>query len=301
MIRRQAFTLIEVAVSITIVAMIVLPITTIVIEYIREATGGDLSATAMNLAQREIGIIDNLPYTDSTLAAGYDHLTSPYVAGYPFELRRTVSAVTGASVGTSNLRKVVVTVYPIGFGEAGGCGGGGGGCGGGGCGGGGGGGGGSNKLIEIDTYVINNVTFGAGSAGGTASSTEASAFSLTTPGSWSGKTVIQGIGTRNTRTTGNITVTALYVWSNTSGRTLTTVVMRGGQTVYGGSFTLPVTTSKPASPNITLQKTGIMNYSASADTSSSFTFSTNFSTGNTFSVVYKMSDGSEFGPYTWTK
>ena len=146
--------------------------------------------------------------------------------------------------------------------------------------------------------MINNVAFGAGSAGGTSLSTEASALSISV-GNWSGKRLIHDIGMTNARTTGNITVTALYVWSSVSSRILTTVVMWGGQTVYSGSFGLP--TSKPASPNLTLQKTGIMNYSASTDTSSSFAFSTDFSTGNTFNVVYRMSDGSESGTYPYPK
>ena len=294
--RVRGFTLIEVIVTVTIVGIIMLPIAATVIEYIRSGVVGDSIAVATNLAKREIGIINNLPYSDSTLNDGYDHVSSPYLAGYNFDLRRTVSLVTDASGSTSNLKKVVVKVYPTGFGGTGGCGGGG--CGGGGCGGGGGGTTpGTDQFVEIDTYVINNVSFGAGSSGGTMSSTEASALSIT-GGSFSSKTVVANIGMTNTRTTGNITVTAAYVWSNAGSRTLTTIVMWGSQTVYSGSLGLP--TSKPASPNLTLQRTDIINYSATADTANSFTFSTNFAKNDTFNVVYRMSDGTDTGTYKWT-
>ncbi|MDD5436679.1 MAG: prepilin-type N-terminal cleavage/methylation domain-containing protein [Candidatus Omnitrophica bacterium] len=298
MIRGRGFTLIEVIVAVTIVAIIMLPMTAIEIEYIREAAGGDAVAQALNLAKREIAIVNNLDFNDSTLRSGYDNLTTPYLAGYNFELRRTVSSVMDASGSMSNLKKVAVRVYPLGFGAAGGCGGSG--CSGGGGGGGCGGGGGetaTNQMIEIDTYVMNNVEFGAGTAGGTISSTEASALEITGTG-FSNNKSIRNIPMRNARTTGNITVTAIYVWANVANRTLTSVVMWGGMTVYSGVFNLPA--SRPASPNIILQPTCIINYSAAADTSSSFTFSTNFSNGNVFNVVYKMSDGSEVA-HSWTR
>ena len=99
---KKGFTLIEVIVTVTIVAIIMLPIAATVIEYIRGGIMGDSIATATNLAKREISIINNLSFSDSTLNAGYDQVASPYLAGYNFDLRRTVSAVTDASGRTGS-------------------------------------------------------------------------------------------------------------------------------------------------------------------------------------------------------
>ena len=118
----RGFTLIEILVAVTIIAVVMTMSAAVVIEYIRESAVGDAFAVSASLARREIGIINTLSYSDPTLSIGYDHLTSPYITGYPYELRRTVSAVTDASGSTSNLKQVKVVVYPIGYGGTGGCG-----------------------------------------------------------------------------------------------------------------------------------------------------------------------------------
>jgi len=294
--------MIEVIVAVTIVALVMLPVTATVIEYIREAAGGDLLATAVNFAKREIGIVNNLAFNDSTLAVGYDHLYSPYISGYPFELRRTVTSVTDASGSGSNLKQAAIRVYPIGFAAAGGCGGAVGGCAGGGGGGGGCGGGGgenpaTNQLLEVVTYVANNVTFGTGSAGGTTSSTEASALAIT-GGSFSDPKLIN-IGIRNTRTTGNITIAALYIWTTSGNKNVTSVVLSGNQTVFSGSVTLP--DSQPASPNITLQANNIINYSAAADTTAQITFNNAIGNNKYVYIIFKMSDNSVTPAYSWQR
>lgn len=267
--RVRGFTLIEVIVTVTVVAIAMIPAAMIVMECIRSAAYADSLTTAANLARREIGIVSNLAYNDATLASGYNNLASSY-AGYNYDLRRQVSSVTDASGSMANLKKVAITVYPHGS---------------------------SAKLIEADTYVINGVTSGAGSGGGTKSGTEASALSITGGGFQDPKLI--NVGIRNTRTTGNITITGMYMWQTSGNKRLNIAVLSGNQTVYTGSLVLP--NSKPASPNVILQAANIVNYSAVPDTTANFTFNNAIGNNKWVYIIFVMSDGSQTGTYSWKR
>lgn len=267
--KTAGFTLIEVIVTVTIIAIMMIPAAMIVMECVRSAAYADSITQASNLARREIGIVNNLAYTDATLASGYNNLTSSY-AGYNYDLRRQVSSVTDASGSTANLKKVAITVYPHGS---------------------------STKLTEADTYVINGVTSGAGSGGGTRSGTEAAALSITGGGFQDPKLI--NVGIRNTRTTGNITIIGMYMWQTSGSKKLTVAVLSGNQTVYSGNLTLP--NSKPASPNVIFQAANIVNYSAVADTTANFTFNNAIGNNRWVYIIFVMSDGSQTGTYSWKR
>lgn len=113
--RLKGFTLIELITAIVLVAIIMIPVALIAMEYVRSVAYADSLTAAANLGQREMAIVNNLAYGTLASANFQNYM------GYNFDVARQVSPVT---IG----KKVIVTVYPHGSTE---------------------------KVTELATYVMN--------------------------------------------------------------------------------------------------------------------------------------------------
>jgi type II secretory pathway pseudopilin PulG len=128
-----AFTLIEIIITIVLVGLALIPLGIMAVEYMRGIVYSRDLGVAEGLARDELAKVNNLPFTDPTLADGYDNTTSNY-GGYPYDLRRSVNYVSGNTA----LKQVQIRIYPTGD---------------------------LNRhLVNTITYVA-NVSFGAGSGG----------------------------------------------------------------------------------------------------------------------------------------
>ncbi len=146
---KRSFTIIEMIITVVLIGIIMVPLGLMSIEYIRGIVFIRDSNVAENLARLEMAKVNNLDFSDVTLANGYDNTTNSY-EGYGYDLRRTVDDVVGCS---GNLKQVQVRVFPSG--ET------------------------SIHLVNLITYVA-NVSFGAGSGGGgVGGGNQADSFALT--------------------------------------------------------------------------------------------------------------------------
>lgn len=197
---RPGFTLIEILVTMVIMAFIMIPVGLIVNEHARSVVRGNMLTTALELAQRELGIVNNMAYSSIPLTDTYQNS----YAGYPFDLRRTVTYVSGSN---NYLKSVRVRVYPRGST--------------------------TDQLTDAVTYV-RDVSYGSG-AGGGAEGDEVDSFSSS--GGRANRSNVNNITTSNTRATGNITMTGITITSSV-GMTLTQVTL-GGSRRYTGTLSLP--------------------------------------------------------------
>ncbi|MDP3789402.1 MAG: prepilin-type N-terminal cleavage/methylation domain-containing protein [Candidatus Omnitrophota bacterium] len=257
--RERGFTLIEVITAITLMAIIMIPIALFAMEYVRSIAYNDSLSMATNLACREMAIVNTLSYTDPTLANGYDLTTQSY-AGYGYNLRRTVNYLPGTS---STVKRVRARIYPAGSTE---------------------------QVTEFVTYVM-NIPAGAGSAGG-ASGNESDSF-LAREGVLA-RDQLTRVTMRNTRTTGNITVTKVILTSSVN-KTLRSITMEG-ETRFTGSETLTANIPK----TIDLQKNFIMNSNLTYSRTANFYFSQR---DNRYSltIAFVFYDGTQSAPYTWSR
>jgi len=146
---KRSFTLIEIIITFVLVGIVMVPLGLMSMEYMRSIVFTRDSHVVEGLARLEMSKINNLGFTDVTLANGYNNTTSSY-EGYDYDLRRTVNDVAGWS---SNLRQVQVRVFPSGESNI--------------------------HLINLITYVA-DVSFGAGSGGGgVGGGSQADSFALT--------------------------------------------------------------------------------------------------------------------------
>lgn len=186
----KGFTLIELIIAIVVIAIIMIPISLMLMEYVRAIAYADSLTVAANLAQRELGIINNLGY-----GALSNALFTNY-AGYNFDLDRIVSYVSGTN---NNLKMVRLRVFPHPMVSSG-------------------------QLLDLVTYVIGmNVGFGAGSSGGAAGSEGAS---LSVSGGTLSRNSLNNVTLRNIRSNGNITMKGVIV-SSTRNRTLNSITING--------------------------------------------------------------------------
>ena len=137
----KGFTLIEIITAVVLVAIIMIPLALMAMEYVRSIAYADSLTSAQGLARREMAIVNNLSY--DTLASG----SYPNYMGSNFDVSRQVSFATGFG---SAVKKALVTVMPHGS---------------------------AQKLIELAAYAM-NVSFGAG-GGARASSFSASGGAFT--------------------------------------------------------------------------------------------------------------------------
>ncbi|MFH1441895.1 MAG: prepilin-type N-terminal cleavage/methylation domain-containing protein [Candidatus Omnitrophota bacterium] len=234
--KNRSFTLIELIMSVVIIAIVMIPVAFMSMEYIYAIQHSRQIAAAEGLAKVEMAKVNNLAYTDSTLADGYDNTTANY-EGYPFNLRRTVSYVSGWS---NNLKQVQVRVYPSL--DA------------------------THFLVNLITYVA-NVTYGAGS-GGTIPSGGMADSLVVTGGSISG-TALQNVTLQNT-STNTITISEVIVtFTGEAGIKVQSVIMNT-ITRWTGNANSPRTAI--LSPTFTLSasttytNTGFFNFSKNLST-----------------------------------
>jgi len=146
---KRSFTLIEIIITFVLVGIIMVPLGLMSMEYMRSIVFNRDSHLVEGLARLEMAKINNLSFSDITLADGYDITTSSY-EGYDYDLRRTVDNVAGWS---SDLKQVQVRLFPSG--ESG------------------------VHLINLITYIA-DVSFGVGSGGGgVGGGSQADSFALT--------------------------------------------------------------------------------------------------------------------------
>jgi len=144
---RGGFTLIELIITIIVLGIVMIPLGFMSLEYVQGIAYSRESVIAKGLAETEMAKINNLSYSDVTLADGYDNTTSSY-EGYAVDLNRKVDYVAGSG---NNLKKVEVSIYDSST---------------------------STQLARLVTYAA-NVSFGAGSGGATpGSGDQADSFSL---------------------------------------------------------------------------------------------------------------------------
>ncbi len=252
---KRGFTLIEMIITITLLGIILIPLGFMSAEYVRAIVYSRDLGVAESLAKVEMAKINNLSFSDITLADGYDNTTSNY-EGYSYDLRRTADNVAGWS---GDLRQVQVRVFPSGESTI--------------------------HLVNLITYIA-NVSFGAGSGGGTAGSGEASLL-VVSGGNISGKN-LQDVTLENT-SSDPITITGITIsFTGTSGIKLKTITIdsleRWSGTASSGQ-TKTFDTNFVLSGSTIYSNTGL------------FEFSKNLS--SVTSLVFIMNDASETSSYSW--
>ena len=253
------FTLIEIIITIVVIAIFVSGAALVFHQIIEGSMfSGDL-IEGLNLARREMSKVINLAYGDATLDDGYDTTTTNYdSSGY--DLNRKVDIVAGTS---DNLKKVEVTVYPTGK---------------------------TNQLVKLATYVA-DVSFGPGS-GGAAPGSGQEADSLTVSGGTISGKKLQNIDMENTDATDDITLSQVTVsWTNSNPAnpaSLTTIEM-DSSTRWSGSEATSGTT-------IALTSTFTLSAATSYNNTGKFTFSQNVSS---VTLTFIMSDASSTSGYSW--
>jgi prepilin-type N-terminal cleavage/methylation domain-containing protein len=259
---RRGFTLIEVVITIVIWAILIIPIAYMVKEHIiGTARAGDI-ARAYNLARLEMAKVNNLSYSDGTLADGYNNTTTDY-EGCGYDLNRAVSY---ANPPANTLKKVTVIVYESGT---------------------------TNQLANLVTYVA-NVSVGAGSGGAAAGGGGQADYLVVSSGNVSAKKLHQ-LTLQNTSATDTITISQVTVsWTSASPSkpaSLTTITLDGvvrwsGTQPTSGS-TITLTSSFTLSAGTTYAHPGHSN---------EFEFSQNISSAT---LIFIMSDGSSTASYSW--
>ncbi len=251
--KKRAFTLIELVMTITLMGIVLIPLGLMSLEFTRAIVYSRDVGSAEALAKLEMAKINNLSYADPTLAAGYDNTTVNY-EGYPYDLRRSVTAGPVA-----NLKQVRVRVYPAGNT--------------------------AQPLLNLLTYVA-NVTFGAGSGGGTAGG-EAD-FLVASGGNISGSQ-LQNVNLQNTDLVNSITITGIIIsFTGQSGIKLASITM-GGLPRWSGNVdpgsTITLTSSFALAANTTYSNPIFL------------TFSKNLT--SVTSLVFIMQDGTQTASYSW--
>jgi len=238
----RGFTLIELIMAIVVLAIVMIPLGAISLEYMRGVVYSREMVITEGLAKTEMAKINNLSYTDTTLEDGDDDTTPNYL-GYAYDLRRTVSFVTGWS---NNLKQVKVRVYPTGT---------------------------TVQLVELVTYIA-NVSFGAGSGGGGVGGGGHAGSLVVSGGSVSGKS-LKDITLENT-SGDTITITGVTIsFSGTSGIKLKTITMNGIQRWSGtenSGSTITLSTSFSLAASTTYPNTATFDFSKNLSSVSSLVF-----------------------------
>lgn len=176
--KNNAFTLIELIVTIVVLGLVLIPLGLMCGEYMGAIVYSRDSGVAENLVKTEMAKVNNLAYGDPTLATSVDSTTSNY-EGYPYDLRRKVDGVSGYG---SDLKEVNIWVYPPG--ES------------------------TNHLAHTITYLA-DISFGAGSQGGAVASGDEADSLAVADGSISGKN-LQNVTLQNTGAA-DITITGVII------------------------------------------------------------------------------------------
>lgn len=262
--RVRGFTLIEMIIAIAVIAIIMIPISLMLMEYVRAIAYADSLTVAANLAQRELGIINNLGYgvLNNALFTNY--------AGYNFDLDRVVSYVSGTN---NNLKMVRLRVFPHPMASSG-------------------------QLLDLVTYVIGmNVGFGAGSSGGAAGSEGAS---LSVSGGALSRNSLSNVTLRNIRSDGNITIGNItmkgVIVSSTRNRTLNSITINGDSRI---SNSVPITSNPILVP---FSRNFFMKYPIiySGASGGQFNFAGGPNQPYTLTIIFVFYDETQSAPYVWT-
>ncbi|MEW6101246.1 MAG: prepilin-type N-terminal cleavage/methylation domain-containing protein [Candidatus Omnitrophota bacterium] len=240
---RSGFTLVELVITIVVLGIVMIPLGFMSMEYLRAIVYARNLTAAQNLAKVEMAKVNNLSFSDTTLADGYDTTISNY-EGYSYDVRRTVNYAAGWD---NNLKQVRVRVYPAGETSA--------------------------HLVDLITYVA-AVSFGAGSAGGAVSG-GGQADSLSVSGGDISGSLLQNITLENTGSS-SITITGVIItFSGQSGIKLSTITMDGtgrwsGNAASGSTITFD--TNFTLSPSTAYSNTGLFEFSKNLSSVASLVF-----------------------------
>ena len=241
--REKSFTLIELIMAIVILAIVMIPLGAISLEYMRGVVYAREMVIAEGLAKTEMARINNLSYADTTLEDGDDD-TTPNYQGYAYDLRRTVSFVPGWS---NNLKQVRVRVYPTGT---------------------------SEQLVELITYIA-NVSFGAGSSGGGGGGGGDEADSLSVTGGDIDKKKLRRVTLENT-SADTITIIGVRIsFSGPGGIELKKITMNSAKRWTGSASsgsTITLSTSFSLAAGTTYSNTATFDFSKSLSSVSSLIF-----------------------------
>lgn len=238
----KSFTLIELIVTMVIIGILLVPLGVMIGQFTQSIPySRDLGASS-ELVKTEMAKINNLAYNDSTLAVGYDVVTSNY-QGYPYDLRRTVSA--GPIAGS---KQVQVRVFSPGNT--------------------------ANPITNSLAYLASSVTFGADSSGGTPRAANQAASLVVSGGSISGKNLIN-VSLQNTSAS-PITITGIIItFSGAGGIRLNTITMNS-IVRWSGSATSPstitLTSSFTLAANTTYSNPTLLAFSKNLSAVSSLIF-----------------------------
>lgn len=232
----RGWTLIELIVSMTVLAIVMIPVAFMSKEYIYGIQHSRQIAAAEGLAKTEMAKIDNLSYNDPSLADGYDNTVFDY-EGCPFNLRRTVNYVDGWG---DDLKQVQVRVYPDS--DA------------------------AHFLVHLITYVA-DIAYGAGSGGSSPGGGMADSL-VVSAGNISGSRLLN-VTLQNTDS-GPITVDAVIAtFTGVSGIKFQSVVMNAVTRWTGNSNSPTTATLSPAftlSAGTTYSNTAFFNFSKNLGT-----------------------------------
>jgi len=241
-INKLSFTLIEIVMTIVVLGIIAVPVGIMSIEYMQSIAYSREIVIAEGLAKTEIAKINNLSYSDVTLADAYDNTNANY-EGYTLDVRREVDYVAGSS---NNLKNVIVTVYR---------------------------GGTTTLLAKVVTYVA-SVSFGPGSGGGGVGGGGEADSLVVSGGSISAKN-LQNITLENTSAS-DITITGTIIsFSGSGGTKAKTITMDGSQrwsgTASSGSA-ITLDTNFALLAGTTYNNTGLFTFSKNLSSVSSLVF-----------------------------
>lgn len=205
--QKRGFSLIEFIMTITVLGLVLIPLGVMSIEFTRGLVYSRNLGAPEGLTKIEMAKVNNLAYDNLTLADGYDNTTVNY-EGYPYDLRRTVNYVSGSG---NLLKNVQLRVYLAGKT--------------------------TNPLVNAITYKA-DVSFGAGSAGGTPGYAQANALEVS-GGSIVGKQ-LKDVTLANVDPTASITITGMTITFTGAAGSVTKVTI-GGTVKWSGSASSPAT------------------------------------------------------------
>ena len=230
----RGFTLIELVITILIISLFVAGIAMIMGQVVVGLAFSGDTVKALSLARLEMSRVNNLPYSDATLADGYNVTTTNYESSV-YDLNRAVDYVAGTS---NNLKEVNVSVYLTGT---------------------------ADILSSLTTYVA-DIDFGPGSGGGSPGGGGTEAGSLSASGGSISAKLLQNVTLANTSTDSTITITGVTVtFTGSSGIKLKAIRMNGtdrwtgikssGSTItLTSSFTLAIDTTYSNTAKFTFSK-----------------------------------------------
>ena len=253
----EGFTLIEIIISIVLMGIILGTLALGYRQLVKAIFVNQDISEAICLSRMEMAMIDNLNYSDATLAHGYDNITANYnSSGY--DLNRSVSYAAGNDASAESLKKITVKIVPSGGSFT------------------------SDVLITSIIYRAKNVTIGGGSGGG-GGATEANNLNFSSPTFSSRK--ILNFTLENQAASNSITITHVYVdWSPVSGNTLNRIRLFNSWVLSSGTY----------SSGTTFDVVDTIISASASSSQNQLTFNNNFpsSTTITFNINFTMSDGS---------